>query len=41
MVDMDAMFKLLHQPQEVTDKPDAKPLVVSGGAIKFDNVVFA
>jgi len=41
MVDMDSMFKLLHQPQEVTDKPDAKPLVVSGGAIKFENVVFA
>jgi ATP-binding cassette subfamily B protein len=35
------MFKLLHQPQEVTDKPDAKPLAVSGGEIKFDNVVFA
>ncbi|HEY7979022.1 MAG TPA: ABC transporter ATP-binding protein/permease [Rhizomicrobium sp.] len=41
MVDMDAMFKLLHQPQEVTDKPDAKSLVVTGGEIKFDNVVFA
>jgi ATP-binding cassette subfamily B protein len=41
MVDMDSMFKLLHQPQEVTDKPDAKPLVVTGGEIKFDNVVFA
>ncbi|MGN6514389.1 MAG: ABCB family ABC transporter ATP-binding protein/permease [Rhizomicrobium sp.] len=41
MVDMDAMFRLLHQPQEVTDKPDAKPLVVAGGEIKFDNVVFA
>ena len=41
MVDMDAMFKLLHQPQEVTDKPGAKPLVVTGGEIKFDNVVFA
>jgi ATP-binding cassette subfamily B protein len=41
MVDMDAMFRLLHQPQEVTDKPDAKPLIVSGGAIKFDNVVFS
>jgi ATP-binding cassette subfamily B protein len=40
MVDMDAMFRLLHQPQEVTDKPGAKPLVVSGGEIKFDNVVF-
>jgi ATP-binding cassette subfamily B protein len=41
LVDMDAMFRLLHQPQEVTDKPDAKPLVVSGGEIRFDNVVFA
>ncbi|HEY8949105.1 MAG TPA: ABC transporter ATP-binding protein/permease [Rhizomicrobium sp.] len=41
MVDMDAMFKLLHQPQEVTDKPNAKPLIVGGGEIKFDNVVFS
>jgi len=41
MVDMDAMFRLLHQPQEVTDKPDAKPLIVTGGEIKFDNVVFS
>jgi ATP-binding cassette subfamily B protein len=40
MVDMDAMFRLLHQPQEVTDKPGAKPLVVTGGEIRFDNVVF-
>ncbi|HSZ73671.1 MAG TPA: ABC transporter ATP-binding protein/permease, partial [Rhizomicrobium sp.] len=41
LVDMESMFRLLHRPQEVTDKPDAKPLAVSGGAIKFDNVVFA
>ena len=41
LVDMDAMFRLLHQPQEVQDKPDAKPLVVSGGEIEFENVVFA
>ncbi|HSM96830.1 MAG TPA: ABC transporter ATP-binding protein/permease [Rhizomicrobium sp.] len=41
MVDMDSMFRLLHQPQEVKDKPGAKPLVVSGGEIRFDNVVFA
>jgi ATP-binding cassette subfamily B protein len=41
MVDMDAMFKLLHQPREVTDKPDARPLVVTGGEIRFDNVVFS
>jgi ABC-type transport system involved in Fe-S cluster assembly fused permease/ATPase subunit len=41
LVDMEAMFRLLYQPQEVKDKPDAKPLVVSGGAIEFKNVVFA
>jgi ATP-binding cassette subfamily B protein len=41
LVDMDAMFRLLHQPQEVKDKPDAKPLVVAGGEIRFENVFFA
>ena len=41
LVDMDAMFRLLRRPQEVTDRPGAKPLHVTGGAIKFDNVVFA
>jgi ATP-binding cassette subfamily B protein len=41
LVDMDAMFRLLHQPQEVKDKPGAKPLVVSGGEIRFENVVFS
>ena len=41
LVDMDAMFRLLHQPQEVKDKPGAPDLMVTGGEIKFDNVVFA
>jgi ATP-binding cassette subfamily B protein len=41
LVDMEAMFRLLNQPQEVRDKPDAKPLHVSGGEIRFENVVFA
>ena len=41
LVDMDAMFRLLRRPQEVTDKPGAKPLVVTGGEIRFDDVVFA
>ncbi len=40
LVDMDAMFRLLHQPREVQDKPDAKALVVTGGEIKFENVFF-
>ena len=41
LVDMDAMFRLLHQPQEVVDAPDARPVAISGGEIVFDNVVFA
>ena len=41
LVDMEAMFRLLSQPQEVRDKPGAMPLVVTGGEIRFDNVVFA
>ncbi len=41
LVDMEAMFRLLHNPQEVKDKPGASELVVSGGEIRFDNVVFA
>ena len=41
LVDMEAMFRLLRQPREVTDRPGAKPVAISGGAIKFDNVVFA
>jgi ABC-type transport system involved in Fe-S cluster assembly fused permease/ATPase subunit len=41
LVDMDAMFRLLHQPQEVQDKPGAPDLKVAGGEIRFDNVVFS
>jgi ATP-binding cassette, subfamily B, heavy metal transporter len=41
LVDMEAMFRLLHQPQEVQDKPGAKPLVVKGGEIRFEDVVFS
>ncbi|MBU6442748.1 MAG: ABC transporter ATP-binding protein/permease [Alphaproteobacteria bacterium] len=41
LVDMDAMFRLLYQPQEVEDAPDARPLQVTGGEIRFDNVVFS
>jgi ATP-binding cassette subfamily B protein len=41
MVDMDAMFRLLHQAREVVDKPGAKDIVVRGGEIRFDNVVFS
>ncbi len=41
LVDMDAMFRLLNQPQEVKDKPGAVPLAVSGGEIRFEDVVFS
>jgi ATP-binding cassette subfamily B protein len=41
LVDMDAMFRLLHRPQEITDKPGAPPLRIAGGEIKFENVVFS
>ncbi len=41
LVDMDAMFRLLNQPEEVKDKPGAPDLVVRGGEIRFDNVVFS
>jgi ATP-binding cassette subfamily B protein len=40
LVDMESMFRLLYQPQEVTDKPGAKDLMVAGGEIRFDDVVF-
>ena len=41
LIDMDAMFHLLHQPQEVKDKPGAPALRVAGGEIRFEDVVFA
>jgi ATP-binding cassette, subfamily B, heavy metal transporter len=41
LVDMEALFRLLNQHQEVQDRPGAKPLAVSGGEIRFEDVVFA
>jgi ATP-binding cassette subfamily B protein len=40
LIDMETMFTLLRRPEEVSDKPDAKPLRVTAGEIQFDNVVF-
>ncbi len=40
LVDMDAMFQLIDTKQEVIDKPGAKPLQVSDGTVRFENVVF-
>lgn len=40
LVDMGEMFDLLEQPAEVTDKPNAKVLKVTGGHISFKAVDF-
>ena len=40
LADMERMFGLLERPAEVVDRPDAKELVVDGGAIRFENVDF-
>jgi ABC-type transport system involved in Fe-S cluster assembly fused permease/ATPase subunit len=41
MVDMEKMFRLLGENREVEDKPGAKPLAVTGAAIRFENVDFS
>jgi ATP-binding cassette subfamily B protein len=40
VTDIELMFSILSREPEIEDKPGAKPLAVSGGAIAFDNVVF-
>ncbi|EXB57588.1 ABC transporter B family member 25 [Morus notabilis] len=40
LVDMKAMFQLLEERADVTDKEGAKPLKLSGGSIQFENVHF-
>jgi ABC-type transport system involved in Fe-S cluster assembly fused permease/ATPase subunit len=41
LIDIEAMFELLNRDPEIKDAPDAKPLVVSEGRIRFENVHFA
>ena len=40
LVDMGQMFGLLEQPAEISDKPDAPDLKVSGGQVTLENVTF-
>ncbi len=40
LIDMEQMFNLLDTEAEIVDAPDARPLVVTDGAIRFDNVAF-
>lgn len=39
-IDMENMFDLMHEEQEVIDAPNAGPLVVVRGGIEFSNVTF-
>ena len=41
LIDVETMFALLHEPPEIVDKKGAKPLRVSKGEVKFENVSFA
>ncbi|MBL0924180.1 MAG: ABC transporter ATP-binding protein/permease [Sphingomonadaceae bacterium] len=40
LTDMAAMFELIDTPAEIVDKPGAAALVVSGGALAFEDVQF-
>lgn len=40
LIDMEAMFRLIDTPPEISDAADAWPLVVAGGAVAFEDVVF-
>jgi ABC-type transport system involved in Fe-S cluster assembly fused permease/ATPase subunit len=41
LVDLETMFALLEQNPEIKDSPGARPLTVSQGEIRFENVCFA
>jgi ATP-binding cassette, subfamily B, heavy metal transporter len=41
LVDLETMFALLDEHPEIKDKAGAKPLDIKGGAVAFENVVFA
>src|SRR5438445_5182610 len=40
LTNIERMFGLLAEPQEVRDAPGAKPMAVAGGAVRFDEVSF-
>ena len=41
LADMEKMFGLLHENREIADAPDAKPLEVGQGAVRFDGINFS
>ena len=40
LIDMEAMFELIDTPAEILDAPDAEPLMVSEGHVRFEDVAF-
>jgi ATP-binding cassette subfamily B protein len=40
LIDMEAMFRLIDTETEIADAPDAAPLAIGGGHIRFDAVDF-
>jgi ATP-binding cassette subfamily B protein len=40
LVDMEAMFRLLREQREVADSPDARPIHVAEGEVRFDDIRF-
>src|SRR6202521_2644553 len=41
VIDIENMFAILGREPEIKDRPDARPLAVGDGSIRFDNVTFA
>src|SRR6185369_1684100 len=41
LTDLEKMFTLMEREREVDDAPDARPLQVSHGAVRFDHVNFS
>ena len=41
LIDMEAIFRLIDTPAEVVDAPDAVPLKITGGMVRFEDVHFA
>ncbi len=41
LVDLETMFTILGEKEEVRDRPGAKPLPVTEGTIRFENVTFS
>ena len=41
VIDIEIMFSMLSRQPEIEDSPDARPLMVRAGAIRFENVSFA